>query len=152
VLLESRIQEAILAKKLDPSLSNRILAKRFNIPEATLRRRLKGTSSRSMAHEYRQALSTAEERTLLKWISHLTRAGYPIAPSLAYDMAENIRSQRYQLSTRRKSGLPLRPLGVNWLDNLRADIQKYKASGHERLRTLGTRLLQRKQLQAGLKL
>ena len=120
VLLESRIQEAILAKKSNPSLSNRTLATQFKIAETTLRRRLQGTSSRSMAHEYRQALSTAEERTLVKWISHLTRAGYPIAPSLAYDMAENIRSQRYQLSATRYSAPLLRPLGKNWLDKFKS--------------------------------
>ena len=76
--------------------------------------------ARSMANECNQALSNAEERTLLKWISHLTRARCPIAPSLAYDMAENIRRQRYQLSTHRRSNPLLRPLGKNWLDKFKS--------------------------------
>ena len=118
--LESCIQKAIFAKKSNPSLSTRALAKQYCLPETTLRRRLQGIQSRSMAHEYLQSLSPIEERTLVKWISHLTRAGYPIAPSLAYDMAENIRSQRFQLSNRRKSDPPLRPLGKNWLDKFKS--------------------------------
>ena len=117
--LESRIQKAISAKKLDLSLSKRALATQYRVSETTLRRRLQGAQSRSMANEHLQSLSPAEERTLVKWISHLTRAGYPIAPSLAHDMAENMRSQRCQLSKRRKSDPPLRPLGQKWLDKFK---------------------------------
>ena len=120
VNIESSIQKAITAYKSGAYSSKRAAAAAFSIPKDTLRRRLQGTQSRSMANELNQTLSNTEERTLLKWISHLTRAGYPIAPSLAHDMAENIRSQRYQLSNRRKSDPPLRPLGKNWLDKFKS--------------------------------
>ena len=109
---ESSIQKAIVAYRTGVYSSVRAAAVAFAVPVETLRDRGKGIQSRSMANEHNQSLSSAEERTLVKWISHLTRAGYPIAPSLAYDMAEKIRSQRYQLSTRRKSNPPLRALGV----------------------------------------
>jgi hypothetical protein len=112
---ESSIQKAIAAYTTGVYSSVRAAAIAFFIPVQTLRDRTKGTRSRSMANEHHQSLSPTEERTLLKWITHLTRAGYPIAPSLAYDIAENIRSQRYQLSTTRRSDLLLRPLGKNWL-------------------------------------
>ena len=120
VNIESSIQKAIAAYKSGTYSSKRAAAAAFSIPKDTFRRRLQGTKSRSMANEHNQSLSTAEERTLLKWISHLTRAGYPIAPSLAHDMAENIRSQRFQLSSRCTSNPPLRPLGVNWLNKFKS--------------------------------
>ena len=116
---ESSIQKAIAAYRTGVYSSVRAAAIAFSIPIQTLRDRIKGIQSRSMANEHNQSLSPAEERTLFKWISHLTRAGYPIAPSLAYDIAENIRGQRYQLSNRRKSDPPLRPLGKNWLDKFK---------------------------------
>jgi hypothetical protein len=117
---ELLIQKAIVAYRTGVYSSVRAVAVAFAVPVQTLRDRAKGIQSRSMANEHNQSLSPAEERTLVKWISHLTRAGYPIAPSLAYDIAENIRSQRYQLSTRRKSDPPLRPLGVNWLNKFKS--------------------------------
>ena len=117
---EASIQKALVAYRTGVYSSVRAAAVAFTIPVQTLRDRAKGIQSRSMANEHNQSLSPAEERTLFKWISHLTRAGYPLAPSLAYDMAENIRSQRYQLSTAHQSNPPLRPLGKNWLNKFKS--------------------------------
>jgi hypothetical protein len=70
-----------------------------------------------MANEYRQDLSTAEEHTLLKWITHLGRIGYPLSPLLARQMAEEIRHQRYQLTKSISPGLAPRALGKNWINS-----------------------------------
>jgi hypothetical protein len=64
-----------------------------------------------------QILSNAEERTLVRWITHLTRAGFPAPPSLAMQMADEIRHNRFQLSTTPPSYL--RPIGKSWLDRFR---------------------------------
>ena len=72
-----------------------------------------------MAHEYRQALSTAEEHMLLKWITQLGRTGYPVSPLLARQIAEEIRSCRYQLVKSPSLAFAPRPLGKNWLDKFK---------------------------------
>ena len=113
---ESVIDEAILAIKAKRYKSVRAAAHAFSIPRSTLRYRMAGRTSRSHAHETTQILSSAEEKTLLKWITQLTCTGYPASPALAIQMAETIRSQRYQLS---KGPRPQRPIGKNWLDRFR---------------------------------
>lgn len=53
-----------------------------------------------------------EEKTLVKWLSNLTRAGFPASPALLVEMAEEVRRSRFKLS----EGPPpqLQPLGKNW--------------------------------------
>ena len=123
VSYESSIQQALQAYRKGYYSSIRAAAANFKVSRRTLQRRLDGTVSRTMAHEYRQNLSTAEERTLYKWITHLTRTGFPISPALAIEMAETIRLQRYQLS---KSACLFRPLGKNWLDKFRVRYSDIK--------------------------
>jgi hypothetical protein len=113
---ESDIQEAIAAIKAKRYSSIRAAACAFSVPPSTLHARMSGTTSRHNAHESEQMLSSAEERTLVKWITHLTRTGYPISPALALEMAETICCQRYQLS---KQAPHRRPIGKRWLDRFR---------------------------------
>jgi hypothetical protein len=113
---ESDIQEAIAAIKAKRYSSIRAAACAFSVPPSTLHARMSGTTSRHNAHESEQMLSSAEERTLVKWITHLTRTGYPISPALALEMAETICCQRYQLS---KQAPHQRPIGKRWLDRFR---------------------------------
>lgn len=71
-----------------------------------------------------QVLSNAEEKTLVRWITHLTSTGFPASPSLAMSIAEEIRGNRYQVA-RLPPSYP-RPIGKSWLDRFRArhpDIQ-----------------------------
>ncbi|KYG39624.1 hypothetical protein M433DRAFT_10468 [Acidomyces richmondensis BFW] len=66
---ESTVQDAISAYNSKQYKSIRATAGAFNLPESTLRKRMSGRISRSRAHEYRQSLSPAEEKTLLwKWL------------------------------------------------------------------------------------
>ena len=91
---ESDIQHAIVAYKAGKYTSIRACAGVFNVPYPTLQTRLSGRTSRSHAHEHMQILSKAEERTLVRWITHLTRAGFPAPPALAMQMADEIRHNR----------------------------------------------------------
>ena len=91
VLFEAAVQAAITEYQSTSCRSIRTVATAFGISDRTLRRRLQDTKSRSMAHEYRQALSPAEKHVLFKWITHLTRTRFPISPGLAQQMAEQIR-------------------------------------------------------------
>jgi len=75
-----------------------------------------GRASHQQSRESQQILSSAEERILVKWITHLTRTGYPLSLALALEMAETICSQRYQLS---KQAPHRRPIGKRWLDRFR---------------------------------
>ena len=114
--LESTIQEAITSYQTKRYPSIRATARAFSIPSSTLHSRMAGSTSRRNAHESKQLLSNAEEKTLLRWITQLTRTGYPASPALALEMAETIRSQRYQLS---KQAPHRRPIGKHWLDRFR---------------------------------
>ena len=87
---DAPVQEALLAYKSDPSIPIRAIARSFGTAESTLRHRIKGRASRSCAHEYRQILSEREEKTLARWITHLTATGYPASIALVVDMAKEI--------------------------------------------------------------
>ena len=113
----SKIQSAIIAYKAGEYTSIRACATAYSIPYRTLHYRLSGRNSRSYAHEPMQILSNAEERTLVRWITHLTSTGFPASPALAIAMAEEIRHGRFQLSHTLHSYL--RPIGKSWLDRFR---------------------------------
>lgn len=115
-LSDTTVDEAISAYQAKQYPSIRATADAFSIPEATLRHRMAGRTSRSHAHRYRQNLSPAEEKTLVRWISQLTITGYPATPALVVEMAEEIRHQRTQIS---KTPSSFRPLGKGWLNRFR---------------------------------
>ena len=71
---EACILDAISALKSKAQPSIRAAARVFSKPEATLRFRMAGRTSRSHAHETEQILSKAEERTLVRWITRLSVA------------------------------------------------------------------------------
>jgi hypothetical protein len=73
-----------------------------------------GRLSRSHAHENRQILSSAEEKTLARWITRLTNTGFPASPALGVQMAEEICRNRFALS--REPPSYARPIGKSWLD------------------------------------
>jgi len=112
VYTEAQLQAALSDIHENPGQSIRATAAAHEVPESTLRNRLAGHTSCSGAHEHRQNLSSAEEKTLVKWLSNLTRAGFPTSPALLVEMAEEVRRSRFKL----REGLPpqLQPLGKNW--------------------------------------
>jgi hypothetical protein len=84
----------------------------YVVPESTLRNRLAGHTSCSNAHEHRQNLSSAEEKTLVRWFSNLTRAGFPASPAFLVEKAEEVRRSRFKLGD--GPSPQLRPLGKHW--------------------------------------
>jgi hypothetical protein len=77
----------------------------------TLTRRLNGGKSRAEAREEQQKLTKAEEKVLVKWITHLTATGHPARHTFIRDMAEEIRRQR---GPEIEIGREL-PLGITWV-------------------------------------
>ena len=71
---------------------------------------MSGRNLRSTARESQQSLSYAEERTLVRYITRLTRTGFPASPALLVKIAEEIRRSRVISKTPLP---PLRPLGKN---------------------------------------
>lgn len=121
---ESHMLEAISAYQAGSYSSIQKCAAAFSVPHQTLQHRISGRTSRSCAHEHRQILSNAEEKTLVRWITRLTSTGYPVPPALGVQMAEEIRRNRFPLSGEPRS-YPRR-IGKSWLDRFRvrhADIQ-----------------------------
>jgi hypothetical protein len=81
----ANIQKAISANKNDEFRSIRKAALAFNVPNATLQGRMSGRKMCTTAHGADQILSAAEEKTLDRWITRLTRTGFPASPALAIE-------------------------------------------------------------------
>jgi hypothetical protein len=142
VYSEVDIQKAISAIKNNKYRSIRKAALAFNVPNATLQGRMSGRKSRATAHETQQVLSAAEEKTLSRWVTRLTRTGFPASPALAIEMAEEIRRGRVQLSRASAPSSP--PIGQKWLSRFKArmpdiagiwtrqiDTARFKATNYE---------------------
>lgn len=97
--------------------SIRACAGAFNVAYSSLYHRLSGRRSRSQGRESTQILSQPEEKTLVRWIKHLTNTGFPASPALVREMAVQIRRNRIQLS--HTPTVYPRALGKNWLDRFR---------------------------------
>jgi hypothetical protein len=118
VYTEAQLQAALFSIAENDSRSIRATAAAYAVPESTLRNRLAGHTSCSSAHEHRQNLSSAEEKTLVRWLSNLTRAGFPASPALLVEMAEEVRRSRFKLGD--GPSPQLRPLGKHWSLKFRA--------------------------------
>jgi hypothetical protein len=91
---EAQLQAAVEAASSRKIASMRAAAKAFKVPYATLRARLNGRQPRNKAHEYDQILTHLEENELKRWITRMTRVGYPTSYSQVREMAEEIRKLR----------------------------------------------------------
>jgi hypothetical protein len=98
---------ALAAYRNGEYTSIRKCAYAFNIPVITLLKRLSTRTSRSQSHESQKILSTAEEKTLLKVITRLSKSGCPTTLSLTRDLAEEIRLSRFRLSSTPTSYPPI---------------------------------------------
>jgi hypothetical protein len=104
---EEDLNIALAAYRNGEYTSIRKCAYAFNIPVSTLSDRLSTRTSRSKSHESQKILSTAEEKTLLKAITRLSKSGCPITLPLTRDLAEEIRLSRFRLSSTPTSYPPL---------------------------------------------
>ena len=132
--LEQRILDAISAYKNNEYTSIRKCAASYSIAESTLRLRLSGGVSRSTAHEHEQYLLTAEEQTLIKWISKLSKYGCPVSPKFTRELAFEIRRSRVPLSTPNPSSTTSisRP-GKRWIDRLYTRYPEIKGAWSRQL-------------------
>jgi len=104
---EEDINTALTAYRSSEYTSIRTCAYAFNIPRTILTSRLSTRTSRSKLHESQQILSTAEEKTLLKAITRLSKSGCPITLAFTRDLAEEIRLSRFRLSSTPTSYPPI---------------------------------------------
>jgi hypothetical protein len=114
---------ALAAYRNGEYTSIRKCAYAFNIPVTTLSKRLSTRTSRSQSHESQKILSTAEEKTLLKVITRLSKSGCPITLSLTRDLAEEIRLSCFRLSSTPTS---YPPISKRWIDKFRKRYSELK--------------------------
>jgi hypothetical protein len=120
---EEDLTTALAAYRNGEYTSIRKCAYAFNIPRTTFTDRLSTRTSRSKPHESQQILSTTEEKTLLKYISRLSKSGYPITLLLTRDLAEEIRLSRFRLSSTPTS---YPPISKRWIDRFRKRYPELK--------------------------
>jgi hypothetical protein len=104
---EGRIQLAIQALKRHEISSGRRAAEVFNVPESTLRARLKGRPFQPELRNPSLRLTKAQEEALIEWIISRDTRGTPPRHSHVHEMA-NILLQE-------DSKTPIKPVGKNWV-------------------------------------
>jgi hypothetical protein len=115
-VLDLKVQNAITAYKNQEFSSVRAAANHFQISDKTLARRLAGGKSRAKAHEITQILSSAEEKTLVRWVTRYTFAGSPISPALLKELAGLIRDRRVRHTSQNDSATQITTsIGNEWL-------------------------------------
>lgn len=116
-LIESNIASAIQAYQAKQYSSIRACARVFDVLYTTLRYRMAGRTSRANAHQLEQILSPAEEQVLVRYITRLTRTGFPATPVMVIEIAEEIRKNRIILTRSRRPSYT--PIGKRWIDRFR---------------------------------
>ena len=92
-------------------------AKAHDVPEATLRARVKGRKSRAEAKEEMQLLAKAEEDALVRWILDVSKAGYPPRKPQVREIAEQIRRERVsKINDASITLVEYPPIGDQWVD------------------------------------
>ena len=113
--IEAWIQRAITAVWFKECASIRAAALWFDVPPSTLSHCITGHVSRNQAQEQTQNLSAAEETELKRWITKLTRLGYPPRHQLVCEMAEEIRHHRVrEINTEEIELVSYPSLGRDW--------------------------------------
>ncbi|KAI2714075.1 transcriptional regulator family: Centromere protein B, DNA-binding region and Helix-turn-helix [Penicillium roqueforti] len=106
---EGRILLAIQAIKKQEISAIREAARRFNVPESTLRSRLRGTTFRANSRANLHKLTEIEEESLQKWILSMDSRGAAPRPSMVREMADLLLKQR--------GTIPVLTVGENWVTN-----------------------------------
>ncbi|CBF78361.1 uncharacterized protein ANIA_11091 [Aspergillus nidulans FGSC A4] len=106
---EGRLLLAVQAIKKKEITSIREAARRFNVPESTLRTRLRGTTNRAESRANGHKLTEIEEEVLKQWILSLDLRG--AAPTKAH-----VREMANILLAKRGS-TPIQTVGQKWLES-----------------------------------
>jgi hypothetical protein len=104
---EGRLSLAMASYRNNPKQSVRALAVAYDVPESTLRTRLRGTQPRSETASVNRKLSATEEQSLIQWILELDRRGFP--PHII-----DVRRMADTLLAARGQNPPPQPVGKNW--------------------------------------
>jgi hypothetical protein len=91
---EGRIQLALLAYQNKEIPSIRETARRFEVPESTLRDRLHGRINRSEKRANNYRLTANEEKSLLRWILSMDLRGSAPRPNTVREMANILLAER----------------------------------------------------------
>lgn len=90
---EEKLQLAVEAIQKDSSRSQRAVARFYDVPESTLRLRLKGGKTRKQAHEHQQRLTNSQEQVLQEWIRVRGLRGVPLSLSVLGSYVSHIVGQ-----------------------------------------------------------
>jgi hypothetical protein len=85
---ESRIILAIKAVRSTKRMSLRTAAKTYNVPESSLRYRIKGRVAKHKKHNAAHNLTESEEKTLIRYILDLDSRGFPPRIKRVKDIAD----------------------------------------------------------------
>jgi hypothetical protein len=91
---EGRVALAVQAFKQDQFSSLRAAANMFDIPEPTLRRRVKGINARRDSIPINRKLTTTEELTLIEWILSMDQRGLLVRSDSIRQMANLLLQKR----------------------------------------------------------
>jgi hypothetical protein len=112
---EARMREALAAVRRGPHNPNSATIE-FKVARQTLYDRVNGKLPRNQAHEQDQILSTTEEKELVRWITRLTRTGYPPRHATLREMAEEVRNRRAkQINDGSIQLTNYDPIGQQWI-------------------------------------
>ncbi|KAK8093279.1 uncharacterized protein PG998_014680 [Apiospora kogelbergensis] len=106
---ESQIILAIQSLQKDPHLSRRAAGKIFNVPESTLRDRMRGKCAKAEQRSKSSRLTELEEEAITKYILNLDSRGFSPRLHDVEDMANIITKER-----------DASRVGTRWASNFRA--------------------------------
>jgi hypothetical protein len=113
--LEKRTQEALNGVKAGIYQTLNEAAVKLRVDADILYRRCKGVEGRVAAHEDQRLLTQAEERALVKWLTHLTASGYPARHSFLRKMAVGLQNMRIaKINDASQELVSYPPIGKNW--------------------------------------
>jgi hypothetical protein len=105
---EGRLCLAVVSYQSNQKQSLRALAAAYDVPESTLRTRLRGTQPRSETVSVNRKLSPIEEQSLVQWILNLDQRGFPARIIDVRRMADALLAARGQ-------DPPPPPTGKKWV-------------------------------------
>ena len=91
---EGRMALAVQAFKRGQFSSLYAAAHTYDVPESTLRRRVKGTNARCDSIPVNRKLTTTEESTLIEWILSMDQRGLPLRTDSVRQMANLLLQKR----------------------------------------------------------
>jgi hypothetical protein len=112
---EATLQEA-LAAVVSGQYTCSLASIVFNVVRQTLYNRMNGKQPRHLAQEKRQVLSHAEEKELVRWITHLTITSYPPRHKTLLEMAEEIQKRRVcEINDQAGINIEYPPIEKDWV-------------------------------------